>query len=155
MYVEDYFDLWHLQRLWHLWHLQHTYNLMKSPKFQLSKTFFGLKICWILRKLWAKTCLYVKDIEDVKYYEELIKGYVWLDQRLWNYSTVLSCQRCQKMWNISIKDQRLFSYSHLQCLRHTLLWSFVLTILTNPLIYTQQTRWQWWQWVASSLSNSK
>ena len=33
-----------------------------------------------------------------------------------------------------------------------LLWSFVLTVLTCPLMYTQQIRWQW---VASSLSNSK
>ena len=33
-----------------------------------------------------------------------------------------------------------------------LLWSFVLTISTLPLMYTQQIRWQW---VASSLSNSK
>ena len=32
---------------------------LKSPKSQLSKTFSGLKIHWILRKLWAKTCLYV------------------------------------------------------------------------------------------------
>ena len=33
-----------------------------------------------------------------------------------------------------------------------LLWSFVSTVLTCPLMYTQQIRWQW---VASSLSNSK
>ena len=33
-----------------------------------------------------------------------------------------------------------------------LLWSFVSTVSTFPLMYTQQIRWQW---VASSLSNSK
>ena len=37
----------------------------------------------------------------------------------------------------------------------TFLWSFVSTISTCPLMYTQQIRWQWWQWVASSLSSSK
>ena len=34
----------------------------------------------------------------------------------------------------------------------TLLWSFVSTVSTCPLMYTQQIRWQW---VVSSLSNSK
>ena len=29
---------------------------LKSPESQLSKTFCGLKICWILRKLWAGMC---------------------------------------------------------------------------------------------------
>ena len=29
---------------------------LKSPQCQLSKTFFGLKISWILRKLWAGMC---------------------------------------------------------------------------------------------------
>ena len=29
---------------------------LKSPQSQLSKTFCGLKIGWILRKLWAETC---------------------------------------------------------------------------------------------------
>ena len=29
---------------------------LNRPKSQLSKTFFGLKIRWILRNLWAKTC---------------------------------------------------------------------------------------------------
>ena len=32
---------------------------LKSSKSQLLKTFCGLKISWILRKLWAKTCLHV------------------------------------------------------------------------------------------------
>ena len=32
---------------------------LKSPQSQLSKTFCGLKIHWILRKLWAETCGYV------------------------------------------------------------------------------------------------
>ena len=32
---------------------------LESPKSQLSKTFFGLKIRLLLRKLWAKTSLYV------------------------------------------------------------------------------------------------
>ena len=39
---------------------QHTYHLMvclKSPKSPLSKTFLGLKIGWILRKLWAEMCM--------------------------------------------------------------------------------------------------
>ena len=42
-----------------LQHLQHRYYLMvwlESPKSQLSKTFYRLKISWILRKLWVKTC---------------------------------------------------------------------------------------------------
>ena len=49
----------------------------------------------------------------------------------------------------------LVFYWDISHLRHALLWSFVLTILTNPLMYTQQIRWQWGEWVASSLSNSK
>ena len=67
--------------------LQYTQDLMvwlKSPKAQLSKTFFGLKIHWILSKLWAKTSL---------------------------TTTMQQCYSClmsetSEMWNISIKDQR-------------------------------------------------
>ena len=29
---------------------------LKSPQSQLSKTFCGLKISWIFRKLWAEMC---------------------------------------------------------------------------------------------------
>ena len=64
--------------------LQYTWDLMvwlKSPKSQLSKTFFRLKIHWILRKLWAKTSL---------------------------TTAMQQCYSClmSEMWNISIKDQR-------------------------------------------------
>ena len=52
MYVEDIKDRKNLPytQNWMLW--------LKRPGSQLSKTFFGLKIRWILRKLWAKTCWY-------------------------------------------------------------------------------------------------
>ena len=32
---------------------------LKSPDSQLSKTFCGLKIRWLLRKLWARMCVCV------------------------------------------------------------------------------------------------
>ena len=51
-----------------LWHLRHRYYLMvslESPKSQLSKTFCGLKIGWILRKLWVKTCVCSFDTFDM------------------------------------------------------------------------------------------
>ena len=32
---------------------------LKSPQSQLSKTFYGLKIHQVLRKLWARMCVYV------------------------------------------------------------------------------------------------
>ena len=35
---------------------------LERSKSQLSKTLFGLKIPWILRKLWAKTCLSLVSI---------------------------------------------------------------------------------------------
>ena len=41
---------------------------LKSPSSQLSKTFCGLKIGWILRKLWAEMCgcvLYQQCIDSV------------------------------------------------------------------------------------------
>ena len=41
--------------------------------------------------------------------------------------------------------------SHLQHLWHALPGSFVLTILTNPLMYTQQMRWQW-VWMSGFLT---
>ena len=49
---------------------------------------------------------------------------------------------CQHWWQTTQHTQYTIA----------LLWSFVLTISTCPLIYTQQIRWQW---VASSLSNLK
>ena len=162
--------------------LQYTQDLMvwlKSPKAQLSKTFFGLKIHWILSKLWAKTSLTTRVQQC--------------------YSCLMS--EMSEMWNISIKDQRqhctqqcyscrrcrrceisqcyvitvlryftsptsptwvtllcivlplifYWDISHLRHLRHALLWSFVLTILTNPLMYTQQIRWQW-VWMSGFLT---
>ena len=42
-----------------LWYTQYLMVCLKSSKSQLSKTFCGLKIGWILRKLWAKMCVYV------------------------------------------------------------------------------------------------
>ena len=51
-----------------LQHLQHRYYLMvwlESPKSQLSKTFCGLKICWLLRKLWVKMCVCSFDTFDM------------------------------------------------------------------------------------------
>ena len=38
---------------------QYLMVLLESPMSQLYKTFCGLQISWRLRKLWAKTCLYV------------------------------------------------------------------------------------------------
>ena len=43
--------------LWHLWHRYYLMVWLESPKYQLSKTFCGLKISWILRKLWVKMCI--------------------------------------------------------------------------------------------------
>ena len=38
---------------------------LESPKSQLSKTFCGLKISWILRKLWVKMCVCSFDTFDM------------------------------------------------------------------------------------------
>ena len=38
---------------------------LESPKSQLSKTFCGLKIHWILRKLWVKMCVSSFDTFDM------------------------------------------------------------------------------------------
>ena len=66
--------------------LQYTQNGMvwlKSTQSQLSKTFCGLKIPWILRKLWAKTdknnaamllMSHVRDVGDVKYLNKRSKA---------------------------------------------------------------------------------
>ena len=74
---------------------------------------------------------------------------------------------CQYMLHAACNEIRSHSNSFCGIYRHcwqiryhtqytiVLLTSFVLTISTCPLMYTQQIRWQWSQWVASSLSNSK
>ena len=95
---------------------------LKRSKSQLSKTFFGLKIGWILRKLW------------IKLLRLLLTPLTWV-----TWVTIKTVKASFNPFDI---------ISHI----HPLLWSFVLT---NPLMYTQQIRWQWWQWVASSLSNLK
>ena len=41
---------------------------LKSSKSQLSKTFCRLKISWILRKLWVKTCVCSFDTFDMHRY---------------------------------------------------------------------------------------
>ena len=42
-----------------LWYTQYLMVWLKNSKCELLNTFCGLKISWILRKLWAKTCLHV------------------------------------------------------------------------------------------------
>ena len=70
---------------------------LKSPKSQLSKTFFRLKIHWLLRNLWAKMSL---------------------------TTTMQQCYSCLmsemlEMWNISIKDQRQhYTQQCYSCQRH-------------------------------------
>ena len=60
--VEGYFDLWHFRHA-------STYiafdGMVGKPKSQLSKTFCRLKIGWILRKLWVKTCVCSFDTFDM------------------------------------------------------------------------------------------
>ena len=88
--------------------LQYTQDLMvwlKSPKAQLSKTFFGLKIHWILSKLWAKmsltttmqqcySCLMSGDVRDVKYLNKRSKATL--------YRAMLLMLEMSEMWNISM-----------------------------------------------------
>ena len=101
---------------------------LKSPKAQLSKTFFRLKIHWILSKLWAKTSLTTMQI---------------------CYSCLMS--ETSEMWNISIKDQRQHCTQQCySCWRH---WQceisqcYVITVLryfTSPMSPT----WEYNNYIA-------
>ena len=112
--------------------LQYTQDLMvwlKSPKAQLFKTFFRLKIHWILSKLWAKTSL---------------------------TTTMQQCYSClmsemSEMWNISIKDQRQHCteqcYSCWRCRRCEISQCYVITVLryfTSPMSPT----WKYSNYIA-------
>ena len=57
--VKGYFNLQHLR------HALTYIAWLESPKSQLSKTFCGLKIGWILRKLWVKMCVCSFDTFDM------------------------------------------------------------------------------------------
>ena len=117
MYVEDGKDDKNLQYTQHL----------KSSKSQLSKTFFRLKIHWILRKLWAKnmfvyywdtshqTLCILKHVQDVEDRSSKPMGcnplYVKDVKDCKKSSICTGCYSClmsemSEMWNISIKDQR-------------------------------------------------
>ena len=78
---------------------------LKSPKAQLSKTFFRLKIHWILSKLWAKhvsdnnnaamlLMSHVRDVRDVKYLNKRSKATL--------YKAMLLMSEMSEMWNISM-----------------------------------------------------
>ena len=88
---------------------------------QLSKTFFGLKIHWILSKLWAKMSL---------------------------TTTMQQCYSClmsetSEMWNISIKDQRQHCTKQCySCRRCEISQCYVITVLryfTSPTSLTWVT----------------
>ena len=123
MYVRDVGDRNNLQ------YTQDLMVLLKSPKAQLSKTFFGLKIHWILSKLWAKTSL---------------------------TTTMQQCYSClmsemSEMWNISIKDQRQHCteqcYSCWRCRRCEISQCYVITVLryfTSPMSLT----WEYSNYIA-------
>ena len=80
----------------------------KSPKSELSKTFFWLKIRWRLRKLWAKMSL---------------------------TTTMQQCYSClmsetSEMWNISIKDQRQHCTKQCySCRRHRRSLNYIVIII--------------------------
>ena len=171
---------------------------LESPMSQLFKTFFGLRIHWILSKLWAKTSLTTKmqqcysclmsemsemwniSIKDQRqhctkqcyscrrcriceisqcYVITVLRYFTSLTSPTWEYSNYIALRYFTSPKSLTwvallcIVLPLIFYWdiSHLRCLRHALLWSFVLTILTNPLIYTQQIRWQW-VWMSGFLT---
>ena len=96
--------------------LQYTQDLMlwlESRKSQLSKTFFGLKIRWILRKLWAKTCLnffwslwsiihiyrHLRHLQHESNYiafDPLLRYFTSSTSVTWIQCIRLHCERCQR-----------------------------------------------------------
>ena len=151
----------------------------KALRLSFPKLFSDLKIHWILSKLWAKTSL-TKTMQQCYSCLMSETSEMWnisiKDQRQHCTKQCYShqrCRRCEISQCYVITVLRYFTsptsptwvtllcivlplifywdISHLRHLRHALLWSFVLTILTNPLMYTQQIRWQW-AWMSGFLT---
>ena len=96
---------------------------LKSPQSQLSKTFCGLKIGWIFRKLWAETC------ECVLY--RGARGHFIQSRVEFSHLMVLCIRCCVRVINTSVSTVSTnITFNAL----HALI--FVLTVLTNKIPYT-------------------
>ena len=110
----------------------------KALSLSFPKLFFGLKIHWLLRKLWAKTSLTTTMQQCYScLMSEMLE--MWNISILCNYCIVLPLiLSFTEIFHISdVSDMHCFD---------PLYW-----LLTNPLMYTQQIRWQW-VWMSGFLT---
>ena len=86
---------------------------LKSSKFQLLKTFCRLKIGWILRKLWAKMCVYVLIPSSTSSTYTALQPLGVIDLSLTS-STCFNIHSILMVWLKSSKSQLLKTFCRLK-----------------------------------------